>query len=65
MTQSSFGFPREMLPAHDSKRVVIWRTPEIMRQLEGLAKELGGELIVEKHVAGNHQHTHDHAHETH
>jgi hypothetical protein len=33
-------------------------TPEIMRELEALAAEVGGELVVEKHVGGAHVHSH-------
>jgi hypothetical protein len=37
---------------------------EIMKELEELAKEMGGELVVEKHVPGVHHHHHgdDHVH---
>lgn len=40
-------------------------TAEIMKELNSLAKEVGGELKVEKHVGGIHHHhgESDHIHE--
>jgi hypothetical protein len=38
---------------------------ELIQDLESLAKELGGELVIEKHVHGHshsHSHSHDHTH---
>lgn len=35
---------------------------EIEKELEALAKELGGEFKVEKHVPGLHHHHHGHSH---
>ena len=35
----------------------------IMKQLQDLAAEVGGELTIEKHVETHHHHDHDHSHD--
>lgn len=37
---------------------MIGTEEELLKDLEALATEVGGELVVEKHVGGNHVHTH-------
>jgi len=38
-------------------------TAEILKELNALASEVGGELVVEKHVGGMHHHHEGDAHE--
>jgi len=43
---------------------MIGTDKELTKDLESLAKSLGGELIIEKHVQGhNHSHSHEHTHD--
>jgi hypothetical protein len=55
----------ELLPNGGIKldaRKMQGTTQEILKELEELAKEMGGTLEVERHVPGLHHHTHDHDH---
>lgn len=45
---------------------MIGTNDELIKDLESLARSLGGELIVEEHVHGHnhsHSHSHDHTHD--
>lgn len=41
---------------------MIGTEAELLNDLQALAREAGGELVVEKHIEGAHHHHHDHAH---
>lgn len=42
---------------------MIGTNKELIKDLESLARSLGGELIVEEHIEGhNHSHSHSHSH---
>jgi hypothetical protein len=42
---------------------MIGTEKELIKDLESLARALGGELTIEEHVHGhNHSHSHDHTH---
>ena len=42
---------------------MIGTEKELIKDLESLARSLGGELTIEEHVHGhNHSHSHDHTH---